>query len=145
MGKAVIGIVIAAIIIISSVYLFEKSAKTPYQAPVVTTITTSPSAAQTTTGTPSANQAQNTVTLTTSGFAPATLTVKVGDTVTWSNKSGMTATINSNPHPVHTDYSPLNLGQFSDGSSVTLSFPKAGTYGYHNHLNPGETGTIIVQ
>ncbi len=96
---------------------------------------------------PSATEAQqqNTVTLTQDGWSPATLTIKSGETVTWINKSGEKATVNSNPHPTHTLYSPLNLGTFPDGGSLSLVFTKAGSYGYHNHLNPGETGTIIVK
>ena len=94
---------------------------------------------------PSAVENQASVTLTSSGFSPATLTIKAGTTVTWTNKSGSDATVNSNPHPVHTDYPPLNLGSFSDGGTLSLKFDKPGTYGYHNHLNPSEKGTIIVQ
>lgn len=97
----------------------------------------------TTTSSPA--QQQNAVTLTQNGWSPATLTIKAGQAVTWINKSGQDATVNSNPHPTHTDYPPLNLGSFSNGVSLSLLFPKAGTYGYHNHLNPGQTATIIVQ
>lgn len=90
-------------------------------------------------------QQQNTVTLTPSGWSPATLTIKAGQTVTWINKSGQEATVNSNPHPTHTDYPPLNLGSFANGTSLTLTFPTQGTYGYHNHFNPSQTGTIVVE
>lgn len=90
-------------------------------------------------------QTQNSVTLSATGFSPATLTIKSGTTVTWTNKSGEEATVNSDPHPSHTDYLPLNLGKFADGETLKLTFTKPGTYGYHNHLNPSEKGTIIVQ
>jgi len=85
------------------------------------------------------------VTLSQSGFSPKTLTVKKGTTVTWVNGSGETGNVSSNNHPTHTLYSPLNLGNFSDGDSVTLTFDKTGTYGYHDHLNPQFTGTVVVQ
>lgn len=88
---------------------------------------------------------QNTVTLAQDGYSPATITVKAGDRVIWVNKSGAAATVNSDPHPTHTNYPPLNLGTFPDGGSVSLTFDKPGTYGYHNHLNPGQKGTVIVQ
>src|SRR3989304_9724785 len=90
-------------------------------------------------------QTQNTVVLTSDGFSPATMTIKAGTTVTWSNQSGSDATVDSNPHPVHTDYSPLNLGSFPSGSTLFLTFDKAGTYGYHNHLGPPQTGSIVIQ
>ncbi len=88
---------------------------------------------------------QDIITLTADGFSPATLTVKAGTKVTWNNASGIKATVSSNPHPIHTDYQPLNLGSFPNGGTLFLTFDKPGTYGYHNHLNPSQTGTIVVQ
>lgn len=111
-------------------------------APQVTTTTVTPEASP---ATSSAVVEQNVVTLTTSGYSPASLTVKAGTTVTFMNKSGSKATVSSDPHPVHTAYPPLNLGSFADGGTLTLTFDKPGTYGYHNHLNPTQTGKIIVQ
>lgn len=99
---------------------------------------------QPTSGSQTANQ-QNTVTLTQDGFSPAALTVKAGTTVTWVNKSGTDATVNSDPHPIHTAYPQLNLGSFSDGGTLSLKFDKPGTYGYHNHFNSSQKGTIVVQ
>ena len=85
------------------------------------------------------------VTLTAAGFAPQVITVKVGTKVVWTNKSGQMATVNSDPHPIHTAYPPLNLGSFSDSQSLSLVFDKAGKYGYHNHLDASENGTVIVE
>ena len=93
----------------------------------------------------SAPQEQNTITLTSAGFSPQSLTVKAGTSITWINKGGVDAIVNSSPHPSHTDYPPLNLGIFPDGGTLSLNFDKTGTYKYHNHLNPSQTGTIIVQ
>lgn len=90
-------------------------------------------------------ETQNAITLTANGFSPANLTVKSGTTVSWVNKSGNTATVNSDPHPSHTAYPPLNLGSFPDNGTLSLTFNQPGTYGYHNHLNPAEKGTIIVE
>ncbi len=91
------------------------------------------------------NNSISLVTLTKSGFSPATLTIKANSRVAWVNNSGQAASVNSNDHPTHKLYPPLNLGLFNSGSSVQLVFDKAGTYKYHNHLNPAQTGTIIVQ
>lgn len=89
--------------------------------------------------------AQEVILLTTNGFSPASLTIKSGTKVIWVNQAGAVATVNSDPHPVHTDYQPLNLGNFKDKERLFLTFDKPGTYGYHNHLNPAQTGIIIVQ
>lgn len=88
---------------------------------------------------------KETVTLNANGFSPANLTIKTGTTVIWTNKSGQEGNVSSDPHPIHTNYPPLNLGSFANGDSVSLTFDKAGTYGYHDHLNPSFKGTIIVQ
>ncbi len=87
----------------------------------------------------------NTITETATAFTPATLPVKAGRNVFWINKSGGTGNVSSAKHPTHLEYSPLNLGDFNNGSSVQLIFDKPGTYHYHDHLHPNRTGTIVVE
>jgi plastocyanin len=87
----------------------------------------------------------DTVNYSPSGFFPSVLTVKPGTRVTFTNNNGGQLSVNSDPHPIHTDYPPLNLGTIDDGQSKSLVFDQAGTYKYHNHLNPGLRGTIVVQ
>lgn len=122
---------------------------TPTTAIQQATPSSSPSATTTGTATPSTQPSKpasaTTITVTATGFSPQTITIKAGTKVTWINQSGITANVSSDPHPVHTDYPPLNLGSFANGSSVSLVFDTAGTHGYHNHLNPSQKGTIIVQ
>ena len=90
-------------------------------------------------------QIQEVITLTNEGFSPETLTIKSGTTVSWINKSRRTASIDSDPHPTHTAYPPLNLGRLQANRTFLLTFDKPGTYGYHNHLDPTKRGTIIVE
>lgn len=78
------------------------------------------------------------------GFSPKTLTISKGTTVVWTNKSGGPASIDSDPHPIHTSYPPLNLGNVDDGQTVELQFDQPGTYNYHDHYHPQKTGTVIV-
>lgn len=63
----------------------------------------------------------------------------------WTNKSGATATVNSDAHPTHLLWPFLNLGSFDDGKSLSVVFDKAGTYTYHNHFSPSQKGTVIVE
>ncbi len=86
-----------------------------------------------------------TIQITPSGYQPKTLTIKLGDVVSWTNQSSVTANVSSNPHPTHSDYPPLNLGDIPPGGSVSITFRKVGTYNYHNHLSPDQLGTVIVQ
>ena len=122
------------VVILGALFLLRKD-KGPAEA-----ITSTPD--ESATATP---EVKNLITLTSSGFSPISLTVKIGDTVTWLNNDGIIATVNSDPHPVHTEYEPLNLGNFTKGKTHTLTFPTPGTYGYHNHFNPNQRGTIIVE
>jgi len=127
----------------------KQASSTMTPSPTEIQATTAPSPSSSTSASPSVSgvmkQESSTVTLSATGFTPATLTIKAGTKVTWNNNSGEVATVNSDPHPVHTDYAPLNLGQFSDGGTLSLVFDKPGTYGYHNHFNPSQKGTVVVQ
>lgn len=91
----------------------------------------------------------NTVTVqyTGSAFSPSTATINVGDTVRFEN-TGRTAAVwpAANPHPIHTSVPGFDARRPLDtGGYYEFTFTKPGKFGYHNHLNPSQTGTIIVQ
>ncbi len=88
---------------------------------------------------------EHTVNLTASGFEPQSLTIKAGEKVVWVNETGVAATVSSNNHPTHLLYPKLNLGGFNGGEQLSLVFDTPGTYGYHNHLDPSQTGEITVE
>lgn len=90
-------------------------------------------------------ESANMITYSNNGFSPSTLTVKSGDSVIIKNNSNTAIDIESAPHPVHSDNSELNVGTVGAGKSTTFKLTKPGTWGYHNHPNPSETGTIVVQ
>lgn len=79
------------------------------------------------------------------GFTPQTINIKTGTRVIWINKTENPVTVNSAEHPTHLVYPPLNLGEFGKNSSVQLVFEKLGTYRYHNHLIPDQTGVVVVK
>ncbi len=85
-----------------------------------------------------------TVTLDKNGFTPNSITIKVGSAVRWINKSGSQETVNSDNYPTNQLHKELNFGLFANNSSVSHTFTKAGSYGYHNQLNPKQRGTITV-
>lgn len=106
----------------------------------------SPAANQQTSPSPSQSSENVTIEYNGSGFNPKSITIKAGQTITWMNKDTDPLQIASNPHPTHTEYPPLNtVGLIQPGESKSFTFPQAGTYGYHNHLEPGNTGEVIVQ
>jgi plastocyanin len=138
----IIIIIIVVVIIAGGFFLFKNSSN---QTSPATISPTSQTSQQAESPSPSEAMSQNTVTLTQNGFEPQTITITVGEKVTWINKSGDVATVNSDVHPTHLLYPPLNLGQFTDGKTMELTFPKAGTFTYHDHYHPNRTGKVIVQ
>lgn len=108
--------------------------------------------ARTTYGEPGKNRkptvptSNNVVNYSSGTFNPAVLTVPLGTMVTFHNDSNGNMWIASNPHPTHTDYPGFDSKAFiAAGQDYAFTFTKRGTWGYHNHLNPTEGGTIIVQ
>lgn len=74
-------------------------------------------------------------------FAPATLTISVGSSITWTNQD-------SDIHSVAADDGdPVmfkSAGMDTD-DKFSFTFTKAGTYLYHCTLHPHMTGKIVVQ
>ena len=93
-------------------------------------------------------------------FKPSKMTVSVGDTVTFSNETGNVFWPASGLHPTHTVYPGSNISKCDTDKAGTLfdacegigtdlewqfQFDEVGTWGYHDHLRPSNTGKIIVR
>jgi plastocyanin len=70
-------------------------------------------------------------------FGPQQLTVKVGDTVTWTNEDDI-------PHTV------VSIGHYRSqaldtGDKFTFTFKTPGTFQYFCGLHPQMQGTVVVQ
>lgn len=85
------------------------------------------------------------ISLTDQGFEPSTITIKTGTKVVWVNNLSEAATVSSDPHPIHNLFPFLNLGKFEAGQTLETVFQDKGTYTYHNHFNPSDKGTVIVE
>jgi len=74
-------------------------------------------------------------------FAPSTLTVKVGTTVTWKNYDQFAhEVISATGDPGQ----PFDLGQQTTGATVSHTFTAAGTYQYYCNIHNYMKGTIVV-
>lgn len=87
------------------------------------------------------------ISITDKGFNPATITIKVGQAVTWTNDGKKQHQIASDPHPTDDALADLNDdAPLLTGDSFSYVFEEAGTYTYHDELNPlGLNGTVIVE
>ena len=70
-------------------------------------------------------------------FSPATLKVKVGQQVTWTNQQpGVTHTVTADggtfDHPM------------PSGATFSFTFARAGTFAYHCKIHPSMHGTIVA-
>ena len=86
------------------------------------------------------------VQITEDGFVPATLKVKVGTVVIWTNVDSAPHRIAANPYPSHTDLPELDskTNMATDGT-YRFTFDTPGTFHYHDELNPKTNGTVIVE
>jgi plastocyanin len=69
-------------------------------------------------------------------FVPASITVRVGDTVRWKLESG-----------THTTTSSTGVwdSDFAGGDRFSFTFGQPGTYAYFCEIHPGMQGTVVVQ
>lgn len=80
-----------------------------------------------------------------SGFQPAEIKVKIGQTVTFINKSNKPFWPASDPHPSHGGY-----GQFDPRQPIGLEqswsfvFNEEGVWNYHDHLLSNKRGVVYV-
>jgi plastocyanin len=144
--KATIAIVIAVIVILGILGLVLMNGSDDTTTPTTTTpTTTNDTNTDTSSGTGTTTSSAATISYTDNGFNPDSLTVKSGTVVTVKNDSSQDLQFSSDPHPVHTENPELNEEVISSGQRSTFTVTKTGTFGYHNHLDENDTGTLVVQ
>jgi plastocyanin len=148
--KALITVVIVAVVILGIIGLVwaqrdNAPAVNTSNNPIPTPSQTAPSNNSGSTSTTPSEQVATTISYTNNGFTPAQVTVKSGDTILVKNDSGNPLSFNSDDHPTHTKQPELNVGSIEPGQSKTFVVTKQGTWGYHNHDNPTDTGKITVE
>jgi plastocyanin len=70
-------------------------------------------------------------------FEPANAAVNPGDTITWINEGNQ-------PHTVTADDGQFDSEVLNPGDSFSVTFPEAGTIGYHCEIHPSMTGSVTV-
>lgn len=102
--------------------------------------TVAANATETPPGTPAAAAvvADETVSITESGYVPDTLTVPTGTTVGWTNDASTNQTVSATGATGFFD-----SGMLAPGDSYTYTFNAAGNYTYQSQTT-GINGTIIV-
>jgi plastocyanin len=70
-------------------------------------------------------------------FGPASSSVNVGDTITWTNQDVA-------PHTATASDGSFDTGSLSKGKSGSHTFTKAGTFAYICSIHPSMKGTVTV-
>lgn len=146
MNKSHLVIGAVVIVILLGVYLMksQKSSTQRTAPPTEQSVTTAPQPTSGETGT--MKKAAAVIKYTDSGFVPASVTIKKGETVEWNNETSNSMWIASSPHPQHTDYPGFDeLKEAAKGETYSFTFNKAGNWKYHNHLDAKDHGVVIVQ
>jgi plastocyanin len=81
--------------------------------------------------------ADQAVTIAGFAFSPKTVTVNVGDTVTWTNNDTATHTATSAGN--------FDTGSIGGGASKSVTFQTAGTFAYVCSIHSSMTGTVVVR
>ena len=153
MNKIIVAVIVIIAAGLAGFFLF-RSPGAPVTSPII-----SPSPSQTAPSpiiqeTPSPSVEQNVVVYTDAGYSPSTLRIKKGETVIFKNQSSRQMQPASAVHPIHRGY-PTTGGcigstfdacrEVQSGDSWSFKFDIAGSWKFHDHLIPGDTGTIVVE
>ncbi|GAC1499618.1 MAG: hypothetical protein NVS1B10_02540 [Candidatus Saccharimonadales bacterium] len=135
----IIGIVVVAAIALVGLIIIGGSNKKSMS----TGTTNSPSSSnssKTSSTSDSSSAAANAVSIENYMFTPMAVKVKVGDTITWTNKDSVHHTVTADKTSNDAPNSPL----FGKGETYSFKFTKAGTYTFHCNPHPYMHGTVEV-
>jgi plastocyanin len=86
---------------------------------------------------PAAPVGANAVTIQGFAFSPATITVKVGTTVTWTNRD-------QDAHTVTASKGPFKSKTLNTGDTYSYTFTTAGSFDYLCAIHPFMTAKVVV-
>jgi amicyanin len=105
--------------------------------PAMSDVQSPPASASATTADAPAPQGGTAVAISDFKFSPATLTVPVGATVTWTNKD-------EEPHTIAAKDGAFHSPGIDTNGSYSFTFSTAGSYDYICSIHPFMTGTVVV-
>jgi len=82
------------------------------------------------------------VTITDNGFSPATIKVKKGQDITWTNQTSVAKQLAGDDNKPEGFKTGEALGK---NDTYSFTFDDAGTYSYHDPSNLAHGGTVIVE
>ena len=139
--KLVIAVAAAGVAIVAGCGSPASGAAQPAPAPVMPGMPMAPAAGSGTASAPDAPVATTVVAIQNFAFSPATITVKAGSTVTWTNRD-------EDPHNVTAQSGgtsgPFHSPALSTGQSYRYTFTALGRFDYLCTIHPFMTATVLV-
>ena len=146
MNKTLVIVIIAIIVVVGGVFIFSSNKTQAPKNEVIDTSKIPPLVGENPTPTQPVTPKTVIVEYGATGFSPENVEINLGDTVSFVNKSTSNFWPASNPHPAHNDYPEFDAKKnITPGETYSFTFAKIGTWGYHNHKNPSQKGTVIVK
>lgn len=137
-GNSMIWIAVVAVVVIVGIVYFSRGgnrATSPASAPADTSSVSETAKDSSQNNAPISATA---VTIQNFAFSPASLTIKKGESVTWTNED-------SAPHQIASDSNAFSGNAISKGQTYSFTFNDAGEFDYHCAIHPSMKGKIIVQ
>ncbi|WP_048198534.1 cupredoxin domain-containing protein [Methanocella arvoryzae] len=80
-------------------------------------------------------------------FTPQEITIKAGDTVTWTNQDPATHNVDFDDDDDYDDYDDMDIESpmLKQGETFSHTFNMPGTYSYDCDVHPFMKGKVIVQ
>lgn len=160
MKNLIILTIVVVVLVGVVVFLYTRdSEEIPVLSPTLT-LTPTPTVEGTPIPLPTVSGSKATVTYSDSGYSPAEVKIKKGDTVVFDNKSSKMMWTASAVHPTHKAYPGTDTAKcgtssqngmfdackdYGPGELWEFKFNEQGVWKYHNHLQPTHTGTIVVE
>jgi len=140
MSKILIGVVIAIVVVGGGIFLLNKNNSSQSMQNMNMPVQNQSQQTQQspTTGSTQATNGKNAVTIQNYSFSPASITIKAGQSITWTNEDSV-------GHSATADDNSWDTGVLPQGQSKSITFAKAGTYTYHCSVHPNMKATVIVQ
>ena len=85
-----------------------------------------------------------TIKLTNTQFAPSSVRVSAGTTVTWVNDDAVEHYVNTDSHPAHTFFPAQNSKLLKKADTFSLTFDSVGAYPYHCSAHEATMRAMIV-
>lgn len=137
MNKKIYYIIGIAIIIIATPFLFGMGRPATAPTKPVDNTTTSNNEVIPVVVDNTINLGNENISISNFAFSPATLTIKRGTTVTWTNNDSVS-------HTVSGDVSGPNSSPLSNSEKYSYTFNGAGQFGYHCNIHPSMKANIVV-